>query len=91
MFCRRRANTLTRMSVTRPLVLGHRGSPQRARENTLEAFSLAREDGADGVELDVHRTYTGGPHGFRIPVDRIFAAAVFAASRTEVTCSPSFP
>ena len=47
------------MSSPRPLVLGHRGSPRRARENTLEAFALAREDGADGVELDVHRTRDG--------------------------------
>lgn len=39
--------------------MGHRGSPRRARENTLEAFALAREDGADGVELDVHRTRDG--------------------------------
>jgi glycerophosphoryl diester phosphodiesterase len=37
-------------------VLGHRGAPRRARENTLEAFAAAREEGADGVELDVHRT-----------------------------------
>jgi glycerophosphoryl diester phosphodiesterase len=48
------------MSSSRPLVLGHRGSPRRATENTLEAFALAREDGADGVELDVHRTRDGG-------------------------------
>src|SRR5262245_86787 len=48
------------MSGTRPLVLGHRGSPRRARENTLESFALAREDGADGVELDVHGTRDGG-------------------------------
>ncbi len=47
------------MSSRRPLVLGHRGSPRRARENTVEAFALAREDGADGVELDVHRTRDG--------------------------------
>jgi glycerophosphoryl diester phosphodiesterase len=47
------------MSGGRPLVLGHRGSPRRARENTLEAFALAREDGADGVELDVHRSRDG--------------------------------
>ena len=42
-----------------PLILGHRGSPRRARENTIEAFALAREDGADGVELDVHRSADG--------------------------------
>jgi glycerophosphoryl diester phosphodiesterase len=40
-------------------VLGHRGSPRRARENTLDAFTRAREDGADGVELDVHRSRDG--------------------------------
>lgn len=28
---------------------------------------------ADGVEIDVHRSLTGGPHGFRIPLDRLFA------------------
>src|SRR4051812_31066766 len=58
-FCSVRANTLTRVSFERPLVLGHRGSPRRARENTLEGFAVAREDGADGVELDVHRTRDG--------------------------------
>jgi glycerophosphoryl diester phosphodiesterase len=47
------------MSSGRPTIVGHRGSPLRARENTLEAFALAREDGADGVELDVHRTRDG--------------------------------
>jgi glycerophosphoryl diester phosphodiesterase len=40
----------------RPLVLGHRGAPRDAVENTLGAFSEARNQGADGVELDVHRT-----------------------------------
>lgn len=47
------------MTSGTPLILGHRGSPRRARENTLEAFALAREEGADGVELDVHRTADG--------------------------------
>lgn len=28
---------------------------------------------ADGVEIDVHRSLTGGAHGFRIPLDRLFA------------------
>ncbi len=35
-----------------PLVIAHRGSCRAALENTLEAFRLAREQGADGVELD---------------------------------------
>jgi glycerophosphoryl diester phosphodiesterase len=42
-----------------PLVLGHRGASRAAPENTLEAFRLARELGADGVELDVRRTSDG--------------------------------
>ncbi|MBM3673605.1 MAG: glycerophosphodiester phosphodiesterase [Actinobacteria bacterium] len=45
--------------VGRPLVLGHRGAPRLARENTLEAFVAARELGADGVELDVRATSDG--------------------------------
>ena len=40
----------------RPLVYGHRGASAYARENTLEAFTLAMEQGADGVELDVRFT-----------------------------------
>ena len=38
-----------------PLVYGHRGASAVAPENTIEAFVLARELGADGVELDVRR------------------------------------
>jgi hypothetical protein len=30
---------------------------------------------ADGIEVDVHRSFCGGAHGFRIPLDRVFAAA----------------
>ena len=45
----------------RPLVLGHRGSPARAPENTLLAFRLALEEGADGVELDVQPAGDGAP------------------------------
>jgi glycerophosphoryl diester phosphodiesterase len=45
--------------AARPLVLAHRGACRRAPENTLEAFRVARELGADGVELDVRRTRDG--------------------------------
>jgi glycerophosphoryl diester phosphodiesterase len=45
--------------VARPLVLAHRGARRRAPENTLEAFSVALAEGADGVELDVHHTADG--------------------------------
>ena len=39
---------------TRPLVIGHRGASADAPENTIAAFELALEQGADGIELDVH-------------------------------------
>ena len=42
-----------------PLVWGHRGASAQARENTLAAFGLAVELGADGVELDARRTADG--------------------------------
>lgn len=45
--------------MDRPLVLAHRGARRRAPENTLEAFAVARDLGADGVELDVRRTRDG--------------------------------
>jgi glycerophosphoryl diester phosphodiesterase len=45
----------------RLLVLGHRGSPGVALENTLRSFDLALQDGADGVELDVQRAGDGTP------------------------------
>jgi glycerophosphoryl diester phosphodiesterase len=41
------------------LVLAHRGASADAPENTLAAFRLAREQGADGVELDVIRCASG--------------------------------
>jgi glycerophosphoryl diester phosphodiesterase len=45
--------------MTRPTVLAHRGACRVALENTLEAFAAARSLGADGVELDVHRSADG--------------------------------
>ncbi|MGI9648676.1 MAG: glycerophosphodiester phosphodiesterase [Acidimicrobiia bacterium] len=41
------------------LILGHRGASAHAPENTISAFRLAAEQGADGVELDVRRTADG--------------------------------
>lgn len=40
-------------------VIGHRGAPRLARENTVAAFRAAAEVGADMVELDVRRTADG--------------------------------
>ncbi len=44
---------------TRPLVVGHRGASAHAPENTLAAFRLAREQGADAIELDAKRCASG--------------------------------
>lgn len=41
------------------LVYGHRGASGYAPENTLEAFRLAMDMGADGFELDVHMSKDG--------------------------------
>ncbi len=45
--------------MTRPLLLGHRGSPLEHRENTLASFQAALIAGLDGVELDVRRASDG--------------------------------
>lgn len=41
------------------LVLAHRGANRLAPENSLPAMALAVDLGADGVELDVHRSADG--------------------------------
>jgi len=41
------------------LVLAHRGANRQAPENTVPAMARALALGADGVELDVHRTADG--------------------------------
>jgi len=43
----------------RPILIAHRGLPRRHRENTLPGFLAASAAGADGWELDVHRTHDG--------------------------------
>jgi glycerophosphoryl diester phosphodiesterase len=42
-----------------PTAFAHRGASSRAPENTLEAFRLAAESGAGGLELDIHMTSDG--------------------------------
>ena len=42
-----------------PVNLAHRGASALAPENTIEAFRLAVEDGAGGLELDVRMTRDG--------------------------------
>jgi glycerophosphoryl diester phosphodiesterase len=53
------ANRFQEVLKGRPVILGHRGSPEQAQENSIHSFLLALEEGADGVELDVHRTCDG--------------------------------
>ncbi|MFZ2099495.1 MAG: glycerophosphodiester phosphodiesterase, partial [Oricola sp.] len=43
----------------KPLVIAHRGASAHATENTLRAFTVAAELGADMWEIDVHLTRDG--------------------------------
>ena len=61
-------------------VIAHRGASKAARENTVAAFRLARELGADAVELDVRRTTDGVlvvHHDCRLPDERLIAATTY--------------
>jgi glycerophosphoryl diester phosphodiesterase len=50
---------VTRRSHGVTCVIAHRGDTRVARENTLDAFRMAVEAGADMVELDVRRSADG--------------------------------
>ena len=53
-----------RPTATRPCIgFAHRGASADARENTLEAFRLALELGATGLESDVWLTADGCTRG----------------------------
>jgi glycerophosphoryl diester phosphodiesterase len=63
-----------------PLIIGHRGASHDAPENTLAAFQLAFEQGADGIEADfrltrdhrivcMHDETCGRTAGVHIPVE----------------------
>ncbi|MFN0205730.1 MAG: glycerophosphodiester phosphodiesterase [Planctomycetota bacterium] len=45
----------------RPLIIGHRGFPSAAIENTIPSFQAAIESGARGIECDVRATRDGRP------------------------------
>ncbi|GAB4518287.1 MAG: glycerophosphodiester phosphodiesterase family protein [Anaerolineae bacterium] len=52
-----------------PLIFGHSGAQAYTPANTLPAFELAVQQGADGTELDVHRSKDGHPvviHDFTV-------------------------
>lgn len=50
-----------RKLMNRTKIFAHRGASGYAPENTIEAFQLAIEQGADGIELDVQLTADGVP------------------------------
>lgn len=57
------------MKSGQTVVFGHRGAKAYAPMNTIPAFELAYEQGAIGIELDVHRSKDGYPvivHNFTI-------------------------
>lgn len=62
-----------------PAVIAHRGASRAAPENTVAAFALAVEVGADGIELDVRRTRDGClvvHHDAHLPDGRAIASIV---------------
>ncbi len=46
-------------SLPYPLIIGHRGSPVHAPENTLASFEVAVAQGADAIEFDVKLSADG--------------------------------
>ncbi len=54
--------------MVRPQVIGHRGAPAEAPENTLAGFRRALTLGVDAVEVDVHLSADGEPVVIHDPV-----------------------
>lgn len=57
------------MESGQTLVFGHRGAKAYAPMNTIPAYELAYDQGAVGIELDVHRSKDGHPvivHDFTV-------------------------
>ena len=50
---------MTMPTHTEPLLIAHRGASREAPENTLAAFDLAWQQGADGIEADFRLTRDG--------------------------------
>lgn len=76
-----------------PLVYAHRGDRSRGPDNTLEAYRLAVEAGADGIELDVRRTKNGElimSHDDRYPGHRPFIELTLEEVRETIPQVPTF-
>jgi len=52
-------DAFARVQGSVPLLYSHRGANRHATENTLRAFELGLDEGADGVELDVRMCASG--------------------------------
>lgn len=79
------------------LLLGHRGARRYAPENTLAAFELALEHGADGFEFDVRLTRSRqlvvchDPRFRRLPVRRSTLKQLQARCVTSQEFPPALP
>ena len=65
--------------MSRPLVIAHRGAAGYEVENSLAAFRLAADQGADAVELDIHSTADGAlvvHHGVKVGELRVAHATL---------------
>jgi glycerophosphoryl diester phosphodiesterase len=70
-----------------PLVYAHRGASAHAPDNSIQAFELAVEHGADGIELDVRRSLDGHlilAHDPAHPAIGPFAAATLEDIKSAV-------
>ncbi|HYV97679.1 MAG TPA: glycerophosphodiester phosphodiesterase [Gemmatimonadaceae bacterium] len=61
--------------MPRPEIVAHRGASREAPENTIAAFARALELGANGIELDVHKTADGAVVVHHDPVPKPCARA----------------
>jgi len=74
--------------VSRPLVVAHRGASAVECENSLAAFRLAVQLGADGIELDIHATADGA---LVVHHDEMIAGVHIPTSRTQAVRAQRLP
>src|SRR5215218_6114938 len=75
-----------------PVNLAHRGASTLAPENTIEAFRIAVEEGAGGLELDVHLTREGQVVVIHDPtVDRSTSGTGAVSEMTSMSFAGSMP
>lgn len=93
------------MNTPTPQIWAHRGASAYAPENTLEAFALAADQGADGIELDVQlsadgalavihdetvdRTTTGTGAVADLPMDQLAALGVPTLDEVFAAVAPT--